>query len=53
MERGNETGNVVALREHEGEMKQPTVIGEWQFLGRRSPCVEAHVVPSATVKIQK
>jgi hypothetical protein len=41
------------LRKYKGEIKQHTVIGNWQFLRRRSPCVEAHVVLSATVKIPK
>jgi len=29
---------------------QYTAISEWQFLRRRSPCVQAHAVPNATVK---
>jgi len=29
---------------------QYTTISEWQFLRRRSPCVQAHAVPNATVK---
>lgn len=35
------------IRRHDN---QYTTISEWQFLRRRSPCVQAHAVPNATVK---
>jgi hypothetical protein len=44
---------VTVLRESEGGIKQQLSSAKWQFLRRRSPCVESLVVPSATVKILK
>jgi hypothetical protein len=37
----------------EGAIKQHNMIGEWQFLRRRSPCVKTHVVLCARVKIPR
>jgi hypothetical protein len=49
----NEIRRIVALRQSDGEITQHTTIGEWQFLRRRSPCLQAHAVPNAKVKTRK